>query len=657
MFIVSMTIKYQYHVVYWITTKLLLLLHHIRNLYYLFYKSNPACPIIKQKNRIMSDPVEEGLSGMKRVRTETKTGQKRKKLGRLLLSDDYIDQQPLAYDDLEAQGLYKSEEDKQYLENLSQLEREKVLHARYEKMQADMEMKQLLKNTKPAMTPQESALADIQKKRAERSHAAQIREVESELESEKSESEEEFSGVSDEESVSSNVDAGEIQEHLAAKTAQVQLEDIEKVRLSRDILEKWVDQVYFEPTVKECFVRTTVAASQKQQKYIICQIVEVVNDPSSPYKLGQKQTTKLLKLKYGANTKNMPMTHISNSPFTQTEFVQWKEVLEKADVPMVDKATLVAKEEQIKNALNYKYSDEEIDYMVIQNRMERLQNMDSKINISLETSQVIGQIENYQKLCQKLEQDKSDKKDKAEKLAKYKDMLNTLKKEYKMLEELKKKRYAPTKIRDTMQEFNLKGKLKQQEIDSMPEVREEEKQDTFNPFSRRNLQPQTIWNTRSGGGVPAPPPPAAKPVEQAKVQPIEKHEPPKIAEEDKKTLVLNRHKTMKLDIDSMIKAEGDGAPSAVPEIPIFDFRYKPLEDKNVAVGENEPMGDVISFREWKNRYSSQAAIKQQLIQLNIYVSLLVIREINTQSMMYCITAFSSVQSSLVIQLLAHLYYL
>jgi hypothetical protein len=58
-----------------------------------------------------------------------------------------------------------------------------------------------------------------------------------------------------------------------AKVQQVQVNDVEKIRISRDSLERWVDQAYFEETVVDCFVRMTFQSSKKQNEYMMCQIV------------------------------------------------------------------------------------------------------------------------------------------------------------------------------------------------------------------------------------------------------------------------------------------------------------------------------------------------------------------------------------------------
>lgn len=41
------------------------------------------------------------------------------------------------------------------------------------------------------------------------------------------------------------------------------------------MLEKWVDQSYFEQTVPGCFVRMTFQSNRGQHEYMMCEIVQL----------------------------------------------------------------------------------------------------------------------------------------------------------------------------------------------------------------------------------------------------------------------------------------------------------------------------------------------------------------------------------------------
>ena len=160
-----------------------------------------------------------------------------------------------------------------------------------------------------------------------------------------------------------------------------------------------------------------------------------------------------------------------------------------------------------------------------------------------------------------------------------------------------------------MQEFNMKGKLKQQEIDSMADKlsTSDEKQGMFNPFARRGFQPQTIWDTK-GDDAPQPiaktknDPSANTPKAEDKKETQQK--PLMLDDEERKNVVTSKHKAAKLDIDVLISPESD--KMAVPSIAIFDSCYKPGKAEKSGKIDNT-MSDVVSFQDWKLKYSSSQA--------------------------------------------------
>lgn len=235
--------------------------------------------------------------------------------------------------------------------------------------------------------------------------------------------------------------------------------------------------------------------------------MEVINDPSTTYKLGNKQTSKMLKIQHGELKKPVQMSFISNSPFLDSEFIQWKKAIEKANIKLIEKERIVILENKIKDAQNYKYKDEEIDEMVIKNRMDKLKKGETNFNVTLEISQVTGQLGNFKKHLKSLKSlktDKADKRDNSDKIARYKKNIQMLKEELKILQELKQKRYDAKEVEgimshDTMVEFNKKSKIKQQTLDSqvaMLKKDDEDKKGNYNPFSRRHCQPQIMWQTK-----------------------------------------------------------------------------------------------------------------------------------------------------------------
>ena len=132
--------------------------------------------------------------------------------------------------------------------------------------------------------------------------------------------------------------------------------DLERVRISREKLEKWVDQVFFEKTVVGCFVRLTLA-SGRENIPVTYQIKEIIDvkvdpDPAKEYMFGKKRINKYLILHAG-KTIPVKMTYISNKEFTDEEFIIWLKTVERTNKGIIQQETIVAKEEAIKKATTY----------------------------------------------------------------------------------------------------------------------------------------------------------------------------------------------------------------------------------------------------------------------------------------------------------------
>ena len=110
------------------------------------------------------------------------------------------------------------------------------------------------------------------------------------------------------------------------------------LRLTRNILEKWVDQPFFESVVVGFFVRVLIGMSkEKRMVYRLAQVQGTVKrypqfaysflfnihtysgvtDAARPYQLGKKETCKQLSLKHAGNEKSFRMEFVSNQHFTE----------------------------------------------------------------------------------------------------------------------------------------------------------------------------------------------------------------------------------------------------------------------------------------------------------------------------------------------------
>ncbi|KAJ0008644.1 hypothetical protein NQD34_016059 [Periophthalmus magnuspinnatus] len=188
-------------------------------------------------------------------------------------------------------------------------------------------------------------------------------EVYSDDEEEEEEDDDKSSVKSDRSSRSSSFSDDE-KEETPPKSQPVSLPDeLNRIRLSRHKLERWCHMPFFSKTVTGCFVRIGIGNSSSKPVYRVAEIVDVV-ETAKVYQLGTTRTNKGLQLRHGGDTRVFRLEFVSNQEFTENEFMKWKEAMMAAgmQVPTLDEIT--KKEQSIKEALNYKFNDKDIEDIV-----------------------------------------------------------------------------------------------------------------------------------------------------------------------------------------------------------------------------------------------------------------------------------------------------
>ncbi|XP_017265330.1 RNA polymerase-associated protein RTF1 homolog [Kryptolebias marmoratus] len=188
-------------------------------------------------------------------------------------------------------------------------------------------------------------------------------EVYSDDEEEEEEDDDKSSVKSDRSSRSSSYDDDE-KEETPPKSQPVSLpEELNRIRLSRHKLERWCHMPFFAKTVTGCFVRIGIGNSSSKPVYRVAEIVDVV-ETAKVYQLGSTRTNKGLQLRHGGDTRVFRLEFVSNQEFTESEFMKWKDAMMVAgmQVPTLDEIT--KKEQSIKEALNYKFNDKDIEDIV-----------------------------------------------------------------------------------------------------------------------------------------------------------------------------------------------------------------------------------------------------------------------------------------------------
>ncbi|MCP9264451.1 RNA polymerase-associated protein RTF1-like protein [Dirofilaria immitis] len=159
------------------------------------------------------------------------------------------------------------------------------------------------------------------------------------------------------------------------------LADLSRIRLSRFKISRIVHAPFFNKTVIGCFVRIGIGKNKEGRSvYRAAQVLDVV-ETAKVYQLENTRTNKGLKLKHGGEERVYRLEFVSNSEFTNQEFSKWYDAMKAnvsfalyfdsliIDIYVMNLAILTIdqvekKEADIQKAVNYNYTDKDIELMV-----------------------------------------------------------------------------------------------------------------------------------------------------------------------------------------------------------------------------------------------------------------------------------------------------
>ncbi|ORY02879.1 plus-3-domain-containing protein [Basidiobolus meristosporus CBS 931.73] len=330
--------------------------------------------------------------------------------GKAFSDDQYSDLEEAV--DEYGPDLYKDSEDRRRLSAMTEMEREGILTERAEKRQYLLERLEVKKKLKAGQrrddptrrssraTARESektkGLSELRRRREEKSTRPK-RSSSPRRSKRRSPS---YSGRSESEEDSDH-DVHQKEKRYA------KLEDLNSVRVGRDILEKWLHTPFFERTIIGCFVRIGLGVDEnKNLVYRICQI-EDVTKYHRPYRLGNTMTDRALLLKHGKAEKVFLMDIVSNGSFTMHEFKRLEATLHAEHLKMPTLDHVEEKKEDLEKAHSYVLSDAEINEMI----QKKMQFAKAPLNTAMEKAQLIrlretaeqsGDMEELQRLNAKL---------------------------------------------------------------------------------------------------------------------------------------------------------------------------------------------------------------------------------------------------------------
>lgn len=140
-------------------------------------------------------------------------------------------------------------------------------------------------------------------------------------------------------------------------------DELNKLRISRHKIERFIALPMFDTIVLNCFVRINIGNNNGRPVYRVAEIVGVV-ETAKIYQFGKGRTNKGFKLKHGSQERVFRLEFISNQDFTDSEYQKWISVCESTGTAMPCVDMIDKKAREIKEAIQYEFKDADIDKLI-----------------------------------------------------------------------------------------------------------------------------------------------------------------------------------------------------------------------------------------------------------------------------------------------------
>lgn len=169
-------------------------------------------------------------------------------------------------------------------------------------------------------------------------------------------------------------------------------DDIKEITIRRSKLAKWIMEPFFEELIVGCFVRVGIGRSKSGSIYRLCMVRNVdASDPDRHYKLENKITHKYLNVVWGNENSaaRWQMAMVSDSGPLEEEFKQWVREVERSGGRMPSKQDVLEKKDAIKKINTFVYSAATVKQML----QEKKSASARPLNIALEKDRLRRELE------------------------------------------------------------------------------------------------------------------------------------------------------------------------------------------------------------------------------------------------------------------------
>lgn len=250
-------------------------------------------------------------------------------------------------------------------------------------------------------------------------------------------------------------------------------EDLNKIRLSRHKMERFVHLPFFDRVVRGCFVRIGIGNNNGKPVYRVAEISGVC-ETGKIYQLGGTRTNKGLKLRHGAQERVFRLEFVSNQEFTESEFFKWKETCALQGISMPTFEEVEQKLKDIKEALVYEFKEEDIEKMV----REKERFKQNPYNYAMKKAQLMR------------ERDAANCRGDDETASRLNQELSELE---ERASELDKMRTATISSISYINDRNRKKNVEEAEKAIMEEIKANKGKKVDDPFTRRSTKPRMVF--------------------------------------------------------------------------------------------------------------------------------------------------------------------
>lgn len=258
--------------------------------------------------------------------------------------------------------------------------------------------------------------------------------------------------------------------------------ELQQLQLSRSILLKYIDEPFYSQMVGG-YVRVSGKA-EKESEFFFGEILSI--KPSKwEYKVETGQfVNKVLLVKYGNYEEEHRITSVSNQNISYDEYKRWEDRMQKDNEEILTIAEAEFTVKKIKEGvINHVYTDKEVNIKVEKKRRTRLKK--KQINFTVEKKEILRKISS-------LKQNGKTEEENFENMRKLKFELQDVEERYQ--ETLKRRRIS----QQSQRRINTKNDIKNSAaMAALSKDKLTQEVVLKNPYARQPCRPRTLWSTSS----------------------------------------------------------------------------------------------------------------------------------------------------------------